>query len=680
MEVQVPLWSKHKVVEWVLSLNPAFHKYGSSFLQNEINGEALLALTETDLKKDLGIPLGHAKIILNAINSLDVAGVDPTEEDLDRREIERIFEATKDASMRKVETYVKKLWDQIDQFKNHQSNLEKAILQIKDVIQRIEVSDETIADTMAEDLASIATDVETDFDSDSDDESVSSARTTAPEKPARKPPTVPPPERPHPTQTLLEVPTKYPPQNYRLSFSLKDIQDIQTVQPEAKPPTPPSIAVSSSTEQEPSLGSDRLGATGLTNASDVEDVETEAGKDSARKRRMVSFREVQTMTSKLKQQPPQLQADTFNRSISAAALLTAAPKQDPPKPKLPPEEMERLKGRTLEELVSTERDYVSDLSIIIKTFLEPMRNQKMASVSELRILFGNVEEIYEANKSLLAEMEELLSTKNSGIGQVFLKSADLLMKLYMSYIGNYQTAISSAHSIASNNPKIETYLKSLEGSTVTRGLDLNAFLIKPVQRICKWPLILNEILKYTPPGNPDRDHLIDAYHALESITHDVNELKAFSENLQKMMEISTKLQGLQKDQTFRLIQPTRIFLREGLVHTLRPGSVKPRKSFFYLFNDVLLHAKPLHGGRLEYRDRIVFTQALIRDLLDTPTQKNAFEIIRVDGKRRALIVIFDDHKQKQAWFDEIFNCIVNNVNHSVRRDRLSRRLRTIARE
>jgi len=50
-----------------------------------------------------------------------------------------------------------------------------------------------------------------------------------------------------------------------------------------------------------------------------------------------------------------------------------------------------------------------------------MRNQKMASVSELRILFGNVEEMYEENKKLLAEMEELIATKNAGVGQLFLK-------------------------------------------------------------------------------------------------------------------------------------------------------------------------------------------------------------------------------------------------------------------
>jgi len=38
-EVQVPLWSKHKVVEWLQTVNPSFHKYGHNFLQSEINGE-----------------------------------------------------------------------------------------------------------------------------------------------------------------------------------------------------------------------------------------------------------------------------------------------------------------------------------------------------------------------------------------------------------------------------------------------------------------------------------------------------------------------------------------------------------------------------------------------------------------------------------------------------------------
>jgi len=47
-------------------------------------------------------------------------------------------------------------------------------------------------------------------------------------------------------------------------------------------------------------------------------------------------------------------------------LTTVPAPKEAPKPKYSPEEAERLKGRTIEELVSTERDYVSDLSIIIK--------------------------------------------------------------------------------------------------------------------------------------------------------------------------------------------------------------------------------------------------------------------------------------------------------------------------
>jgi len=166
-----------------------------------------------------------------------------------------------------------------------------------------------------------------------------------------RPPTVPPPERPapEPTSVLLVVPTKYPPQNYRLSFSLKDIQDLQTVQSTQAPPTTSDSTRSEIDSTRSDLDSTRsdidstrsdyhsarsdfnsarsdaaqIGVTGSVLPPSIDepplDVNAEGSKDAAKKRRMVSFREVQTMTSKLNQRASPLHSE--NRSISAAALL-----------------------------------------------------------------------------------------------------------------------------------------------------------------------------------------------------------------------------------------------------------------------------------------------------------------------------------------------------------------------
>ena len=53
-----------------------------------------------------------------------------------------------------------------------------------------------------------------------------------------------------------------------------------------------------------------------------------------------------------------------------------------------------------------------------------------------------------------------------------------------------------------------SFLSSLENGPEVRGLALHAFLIKPVQRICKYPLLLRDLIRNTDSDHPDRQNLI----------------------------------------------------------------------------------------------------------------------------------------------------------------------------
>lgn len=56
-------------------------------------------------------------------------------------------------------------------------------------------------------------------------------------------------------------------------------------------------------------------------------------------------------------------------------------------------------------------------------------------------------------------------------------------------------------------------------------MDLGSLLIKPVQRLMKYPLLLHELLNSTPASHPDHEALQDALLAMKNISMNINELK-----------------------------------------------------------------------------------------------------------------------------------------------------------
>lgn len=75
------------------------------------------------------------------------------------------------------------------------------------------------------------------------------------------------------------------------------------------------------------------------------------------------------------------------------------------------------------------------------------------------------------------------------------------------------------------------YAHFFENCRRSRGgmsdISLDGFLLTPVQRICKYPLQLAELLKYTPPGHPDRAQVSLALESMRGVAHMVSCYRRF---------------------------------------------------------------------------------------------------------------------------------------------------------
>ena len=83
------------------------------------------------------------------------------------------------------------------------------------------------------------------------------------------------------------------------------------------------------------------------------------------------------------------------------------------------------------------------------------------------------------------------------------------------------------------NKKFAAFMKTCEGDKVCKGLMFGSWLIKPVQRLCKYPLLLRELKAQSPEGHPDHDSINTAKAKIDEVVDVVNEGKRTAERQMK---------------------------------------------------------------------------------------------------------------------------------------------------
>lgn len=155
----------------------------------------------------------------------------------------------------------------------------------------------------------------------------------------------------------------------------------------------------------------------------------------------------------------------------------------------------------LTELIETERLYVEDLGLIVQGYMATMANQGIPEdmKGKDRIVFGNIHQIYDWHKDyFLGELEKCVGDPDS-LAQLFIKHE---RRLHM-YVVYCQNKPKSEHVVSEY---IESYFEDLRQQLGHR-LQLNDLLIKPVQRIMKYQLLLKDFLKYYSKAGKDAEEL-----------------------------------------------------------------------------------------------------------------------------------------------------------------------------
>ncbi|PVU96477.1 hypothetical protein BB561_001151 [Smittium simulii] len=249
------------------------------------------------------------------------------------------------------------------------------------------------------------------------------------------------------------------------------------------------------------------------------------------------------------------------KSPKRASILSVA--------QLEPQNVQKQYYNVAKELLETEKVYVEGLSKIVNKYLIPLSESEILTKAEIKTLFSNIKVIYDLhNIHLLQDLIEDEKTQFSNIGSIVTKYTPLF-KLYTEYINNFEKAQAICEKLESTITKktnnqstisskgigfLSTHeltihktvgkaMSIFEGSSASNKLsrvlfDLPSLLITPVQRIPRYKLLLERLIKYACPSGKDFEDLRNAYDQTLSVTHDINESKRRHEQVDIVRRLS----------------------------------------------------------------------------------------------------------------------------------------------
>ncbi|XP_031148174.1 guanine nucleotide exchange factor DBS isoform X5 [Sander lucioperca] len=180
-----------------------------------------------------------------------------------------------------------------------------------------------------------------------------------------------------------------------------------------------------------------------------------------------------------------------------------------------------LRRHVMNELLETERAYVEELLCVLEGYAAEMDNPAMAHLipstllSKKVVLFGNMSEIYQFHKRTFLKELEAYTDCPELVGRCFLERMKDL-QIYEAYCQNKPRS-ESLWRQCSDCAFFQECQKKLE-----HKLGLDSYLLKPVQRITKYQLLLKELLKYSK-GCDGCDDLQEALSSILGILKAVND-------------------------------------------------------------------------------------------------------------------------------------------------------------
>ncbi|XP_029112754.1 uncharacterized protein arhgef49 [Scleropages formosus] len=355
------------------------------------------------------------------------------------------------------------------------------------------------------------------------------------------------------------------------------------------------------------------------------------------------------------------------------------------------------------EFLNTEASYGEDLRIIKEEFYCPMRGAGLLTSEQLAVVFSNVQELIDVNEKFTERLQDAIDRAfDQGdedlltvcIGEIFLEFVNML-PAFQTYCLQQSSSVNMLNTLEKEKELLRIFLDvSQNDNTALRRMNLRSFLMAPLQRVTKYPLLLNRISKATAESHPDSGSLREAKRRVESHLEHINmktkqegaawSLRSFRRDSRRnreagtveMREVSMKAVGWMRESTR--------FVMEGALQLSQPADGQWTKKGskvlkFQNVQSVLMvrtrratdappergiqgrdPPEPVHDGVLVLiKDKSSGKFAVLREPIRLgncvvsvdPDCDDTFELL--DIPREAFVFRAADKSRTQQWFHQI---------------------------
>ncbi|XP_059417809.1 uncharacterized protein LOC132152885 isoform X2 [Carassius carassius] len=353
------------------------------------------------------------------------------------------------------------------------------------------------------------------------------------------------------------------------------------------------------------------------------------------------------------------------------------------------------------EILNTESSYGEDLRIIKEEFYCPMQSAGLLTAEQLAVVFSNVQELIDVNDRFTEHLQDSIDQafdqgdedlQTVCIGEIFLEFVNML-PAFQTYCLQQSTSVNMLNTLEKEKELLRIFLDvSQNDNTALRRMNLRSFLMAPLQRVTKYPLLLSRISKATNECHPDYSRLKEAKSRVESHLEHINmktkqegtatwSLRSFRRDSRKnrevinieMRELSVKIVGWTRESTH--------FIMEGPLQLAQPAdgqwlkkgskSLKFQNVQSLLMVRTLCNADTVTEGSLEtselvqdgvlvlIKDKSSGKFTVLREPIHLancvvsadPDCEDTFEVL--DIRREAFIFRASDKPRTQQWFRQI---------------------------